>query len=290
MPNKLAKCVHINSKLYSDLFEQGGDALIAVYAKLKYAKRWRVKIYKESNSNIYHTLKRKTGLSTSTLRKYIKTLIKLNLCHFDTAGNFCMLGTNKIQKRCNKKKTVPVEIGDFKQTQLFSFRIRLKKMEQMQKNRIDRRHEQSKITARLDKGYKLSDREKKIYNSFSDKDYEYIQCGESFTAKTVLSNQGYSKLKFGQTKSAGSGRYWKNKLQRAGIVKTRRNLQYLRKCSYEDYRSMKNEGYRSLVLLAGKLYKELPMQFTTTDWYKPEVTVEKLDHLDFDFCYFLANQ
>jgi len=40
---------NINSKLYADLFEVGGDNLLAVYAKLKYGKNGAIKIYKEQN-------------------------------------------------------------------------------------------------------------------------------------------------------------------------------------------------------------------------------------------------
>ena len=55
--------ININSRLYSELFELGGDNLIAVYSKLKYAKNSAIKIYKEDNKNIYITLKEKTNLS-----------------------------------------------------------------------------------------------------------------------------------------------------------------------------------------------------------------------------------
>ena len=90
--------VNINSKLYAELFEIGGDNLIAVYSHLKFGKNGAIKIYKE-DKNIYHTLKQKTNLSVTTLRKYIKILIKENLCYFDTKGNFVLKGTNKINKQ-----------------------------------------------------------------------------------------------------------------------------------------------------------------------------------------------
>ena len=53
--------VHINSKLYADLFSLGGDNLVAVYCMLKFSKNGEIKIYKEKNRNIYHTLKTKTN-------------------------------------------------------------------------------------------------------------------------------------------------------------------------------------------------------------------------------------
>ena len=92
------KQVHINSKLYADLFSLGGDNLVAVYCMLKFSKNGEIKIYKEKNRNIYHTLKTKTNLSVTTLRKHIKQLVKLEVCYFDSVGNFVLIGTNKIMK------------------------------------------------------------------------------------------------------------------------------------------------------------------------------------------------
>ena len=90
---------NINSKLYSELFELGGDNLISVYAILKFAKNGAIKIYKEENRNIFHTLKTKTNLSITTLRKYIKILSKEGLCHFDKAGNFVLKGIKILYQR-----------------------------------------------------------------------------------------------------------------------------------------------------------------------------------------------
>jgi hypothetical protein len=281
---------NINSKLYSDLFDIGGDNLLAAYAKLKFAKRRKVKIYKEQNRNIYHTLKIETNLSISTLRKYIKVLTKENLCWFDTKGNFCMVGTNKINNRYKSKKTVPVEIGTLKQTKLFSFRVRVFRMEQQQKNRIDRRSEQNKIIEKMKKGYTLTAQQFKFRNAWRDADKEYAQNQDTYNANTVLSNQGFSKLKFGETTSKGSGNYWKKQLVAAGIIKVQRQFQFLKRCSQKEYLSLRYAGDRTLVFKNGKLYRELISKFTTTEFYKAEEELKELKHLSFDFCFFLSQQ
>ena len=281
---------NINSKLYAELFELGGDNLLVVYAKLKYGKNGAIKIYKEQNRNIYHTLKQKTNISVTTLRKYIKILIKENLCYFDTKGNFVLIGTNKINKKYGSKKVVPIEIASYKETKLFSFRVRVFRMEQQQKNRIDRRHEQHKIIEKMAKGYTLTAQQFKFRNSWRDADKEYAQSQDTFNANTVLSNQGFSKLKFGETKSKGSGNYWKNKLVSAGIIKTKRQFEFIKKCSQKEYLSLRYSGCRNLVFKNGKLYKELISKFTTTEFYKPAQELKELRHLDFDFCFFLSKQ
>jgi hypothetical protein len=287
----LQKYSNINSKLYAHLFQEGGDSLIAVYALLKSAKRINGKVFKEQNRNIYHTLKTETNLSISTLRKYIKVLTKENLCYFDSIGNFCLVGGNKINKQFNSKKIVPIEIGTYKETKLFSFRVRVISMEQQQKNIIDRRHELNKVNGRELKGYRLSQQEINFMKSWKDSDLNYLENKESYCAKTVLSNQGYSKLKFGETKSKGSGYYWKKKLVSAGIIKVRRKFKYIKKCSYKEYRQLKFNVDISLVYIKGRLFKELIPEFTTTDFPKPpKEEIKKLDYLQFDFCHFLANE
>ena len=281
---------NINSRLYADLFELGGDNLIAVYSKLKYAKHGAIKVYKEDNRNIYHTLKSKTNLSVTTLRKYIKILMKERLCKFDNKGNFCLTGTNKINKIYKKGRTkvVPVEIGTYKETKLFSFRVRVIKMEQSQKNRIDRRYEQNKIIEKMAKGYNLSPQQFKFRRAWRDADKEYAKDQETFNANTILSNQGFSKLKFGETKSKSSGNYWKNKLVTAGIIKVKRQFEFLKRCSQKEYLSLRYAGDNTLVFKNGKLYRELISKFTTTDFIKPKEELKELKHLDFDFCFFLS--
>lgn len=281
---------NINSKLYSELFELGGDNLVSVYAILKFAKNGAIKIYKEENRNIFHTLKTKTNLSITTLRKYIKILSKEGLCHFDKAGNFVLKGNNKLNKQYNSKKAVPIEIGSFRETKLFSFRVRIKKMEQQQKRRIDRRSEQGKIIGKMKKGYALSKSQFNFRKAWNDKDLEYSQNSESFNANTVLSNEGFSKLKFGELKSKSSGNYWKKKLVEAGVIKTKRQFEFLKRCSQKEYLSLRYSGFRNLVFKNGKLYKETVSKFTTTEFYKPKEEIKELKHLSFDFCFFLAQQ
>jgi len=292
--------ININSKLYAELFSEGGDSLVAVYAMLKFAKRIEnitkkksaIKIYKEKNRNIYHTLKDKTNLSVTTLRKYIKELQKLELCRFDSVGNFVLVGVNKINKRycgLRRPKRVPIEVGTFSETKLFSFRVRIIRAEQIQKNRIDRRYEQNKVIGRISKGYRLSQKEINFKDSWNDSDLTYAEDRSSFNAKTVMSNYGFSKLKFGETKTKSNGFYWKKKLVGAGIIKTRRKFKYLRKCTYKEYRELKFNVDISLMYSEGKLFRELIPEFTTTNFPVKE-KVEKLDYLQFDFCHFLSEQ
>ena len=275
--------VHINSKLYADLFSLGGDNLVAVYCMLKFSKNGEIKIYKEKNRNIYHTLKTKTNLSVTTLRKYIKELVKLEVCYFDSVGNFVLKGNNKLNKEYKKKKLVRVKVGSYKQTRLFSFAVRIRTMERLQKKAIDRKNEQNKILARQRKGYCITKREKNFLKSCE----MYESEGDYNNAKTVLSNQGYSKLKKGYEASKSVGYYWKKNLVSAGIIKTERQFKFLRKGTKLDY--LENREFdRTIVYKKGKIYKELIPSFTTNTEAKKEV-YKKKNYLQFDMIDFWIN-
>ena len=274
--------VHINSKLYADLFSLGGDNLVAVYCMLKFSKNGEIKIYKEKNRNIYHTLKTKTNLSVTTLRKYIKQLVKLGVCYFDSVGNFVLKGNNKLNKEYKNKKLVRVKVGSYKQTRLFSFAVRIRTMERLQKKAIDRRHEQNKILARQRKGYSITKREKNFLKSC-----EMYKSEGDYNAKTVLSNQGYSKLKKGYEASKSVGYYWKKNLVSAEIIKTERQFKFLRKGTKLDY--LQNREFdRTIVFKNGKIYKELIPSFTTNIDTKKEV-YKKKSYLQFDMIDFWIN-
>ena len=283
---------YINSKLYNELLQEGGDNLVAVFSMLKFHKNGKIKYYKEKE-NIYVTLKKRTKLSLTTLRKYVKILKNLGLVRIDTAGNFVILGTEKINKLYHKNKRpkfVKIEIGTYTQTKVFSFRVRVLAMERIQKGRIDRRDRLSKIIWRASKGYALSNYELSSLKNQTETDSRYASEENTFTTKTVLSNQGFSQLKFGETKSKASGQYWKNKLISAKIIEVKRRFKFIKKCTYQEYRWYKFNIDKSLVYRKGRMFKELVPEFTTTISPTKENKIQKLSYLQFDFCYFLAQQ
>ena len=280
----MTQYTNINSKLYSTIFFEGGDTLLAVYAKLKFAKRNSTKIFKENGRSIYHTLKTETNLSITTLRRYVKVLIKLNLCSIDSEGNFAMVGTTNINKLYKSKKSIRVEIGTFAQTKIFSFRVRIYTMEKSQKKAIDRKDKQINIIARQSKGYWTSKAEKHFVNICHFKG----KTVEDFNAKTILSNQGYSKLKHGAERSKSSGKYWRNKLVKASIIQVKRGFQFLKRCTRSEY--LRNRGYdRSIVFKNGKMFKEL-IPYFTTEIKVPIKQESKLAHLSFDYIYWSKAQ
>ena len=268
--------ISINSVLYSELLALGGDSAVACYVLLKNRREQNGKIFKEGNRSIYHTLKENTNLSITTLKRYIKVFIDLEVCFFDSAGNFSFSGGNKINKKYKKKKQVRVEVGTFQQTKLFSFRVRIFTMERLQKNAIDRKCKQKNIIARMSKGYFTSNQERNFLKTCNSKG----KTVEGYNAKTVLSNQGYSKLKHGTERSKSSGFYWKKKLVKAKLVQVTRRFQFLRKGTKLDY--LENRKFdRTIVYKNGRIFKELIPSFSTSI-KEVEVKYKKQSHLQFD--------
>lgn len=275
--------VNINSILYSELLALGGDSAVACFVLIKNRRGKNGKIFKEGKRSIYHTLKEKTNLSITTLKRYIKVMIELGVCFFDSVGNFCFLGGNKINKKYNKKKQVRVEVGTFQQTKLFSFRVRIYTMERLQKNAIDRKYKQKNIIARMSKGYFTSKQERNFLKSCDNKG----KTVEDYNAKTILSNQGYSKLKHGTERSKSSGYFWKKKLVNAKLIQVERRFKFLRKGTKLDY--LENRKFdRTIVYKNGRIFKELIPSFSTTI-KQSEVKYKKQSHLQFDMIDFWIN-
>lgn len=288
MRDILQNYTNINSILYSELFSLGGDSLISVYAHLKFGKNGAIKYYKQEKTSIYKTLKQATNLSITTLKKYIPILQKEGLVYFDTVGNFCILGNNKINilyKKKGRTKLVPIEIAKtFKETKLFSFRVRIKSMEQTQKNAIDLKSHRNNLIAKAQKRQFLTKLEFKQLKNITKRKLSV----DNLNDKVILSIQGYYKLKSGKRNNSNNGQYWKAKLQTAGIIKTRRVQELIKKSTEEEFKAL-NSYDKSLFYYKGAVYQESISEFTTTEFHNPapkvinrETKSKPLQHLSFD--------
>jgi hypothetical protein len=163
-------------------------------------------------------------------------------------------------------------------------------METIQKNRIDRREKQVKIKERQDKGYFLTTSEKALIKNLTEKDLEYLNNKESFCAKNVLSNAGFSKLQSESTDNTkSSGYYWKKRLIKAEIIEVKRRFKYLRKSTYREYRFLRLD-FPQIRFKNGKIFEELIPEFIVGKFEKKQTEIKKLNYLSFDFLHFLATK
>jgi hypothetical protein len=232
MSNKTAR---ISSKLYSALFEEGGDKLISVYATLKTSRNGEVKYYAytaKNNKSVsgYHLLRAKTNLTLHSIKKYVPVLISMGLCFIDKNGDFVLIGNEKLKEKYNKK-LVPVKIGaNLVDTAYNSLAVRAFSAEKNQKTQIEKKQTRSEIIAYGSK---------RLAKYYESKYGDNLEVNE----KIVLSLQGFGDLKHGEDNIIkdikSSGAYYKKKLREKGIIKTKREFKKLKKTTYSEYLQVK---------------------------------------------------
>lgn len=240
------KIVRIDSKLYFDLFSKGGDKLIAVYSILKSSRNSEVKYYayKSKNNKFvsgYSLLRAKTNLTLHSIQKYTPILIDMGLCFIDKNGDFVLLGNTKTKELYNSKKLVPIIIGaNVTETALYSFAVRSFSAEKKQKTEINKKLTRSEILLQgaNPKNYKQYKRAKTTLKRFGEV--------TNLNEKTVLSLQGFGVLKHSKDNCIGdiksSGSYWRKKLKKANIIKTKREFKTVKKMSFSEYLTFKKYG------------------------------------------------
>lgn len=270
----------IPSILYAQLFELGnstpnisGDKLIALYSILKMSRQGEIKYYSykaKNNKDVsgYALLRAKTGVSLSTLKKYVPLLIELNLCYFDKNGDFVLRGNKKLKDQYGMK-LIPIVIGkNLIETSYNVISVRIFSKERQQKRRIRIKRTRSELLMQADnpktlKGYKkikrLLKRDAKV---------------EEYNEKIVLSLEGFSVLKDGDRDNKSRGFYWKNKLKQKGLVKTTRNFEKIEEMSRGEYLLMREYGELS----RKHIYRKGFVVYETTSSFEPiDLTVSSVE-------------
>lgn len=247
--------VRIPSLLYKDLFDLGGDKLIAVFSILKGSREGQIKYYSykaKNNKTVsgYSLLRHKTCLSLHSLKKYVPLLIEAGLCEFHPNGDFTIAG-NRVLKKMYNTKLVPITLGkNFIDTQYNSFSVRLHSSSKGQKIMISKKRHRSELLSRFDdpRNYKEYKASRKVLKKYGGN----IQ----ITDKVVLSNQRYSEFK-GKCGSKSSGSYYKGQLIKKGIIKSKRQFTLIKKMTYAEYVQHKKYNYAgNLTYMRGCLAME----------------------------------
>jgi hypothetical protein len=249
----------IPSKLYFELYQQGGDRLVSVYSILKKSKKNDVKYYAFTSKNgkkvsHYNLIRNYTGLTLHSIKKYTDILIGLGLCSFDDKGNFILAGNQKLKKIYNNK-LVPIKIGkNIVETSYNSLTVRLHSNQVKQQRQINKKHNQRVLLSKSEEQLTYSDiKQIKSLKSKETKGFEVDKC--------VLTIKSYAKLKDGSENNKSKGQYWKQKLIKNKLIDTKRRFQTIRKMSFEDYKIEKAFLPKSLKFYKGYLIKEIESEF-----------------------------
>jgi ssDNA-specific exonuclease RecJ len=239
-----SKVVRIDSKQLNRMLELGGESLVAIYAELK-AFRNSEERYKpikhNSNNKVstgYSLLTKCTGISKTTLKKYVPMLIELGLVYFDSSNGALHINGYKKIVLSKSKKLVPILIrSSFSETRASVQFILLNS------NRDAQIKAAVKKQTLKDK-FKLSLSPKGI---LTKKDYEKI-CNlrkKGITKPSqlkvvkdvILSNQGFASILTQGSTSKSNGHYYKKKFTKLGLIETRRRFKDVlgRQISFEEY-------------------------------------------------------
>lgn len=261
----------ISSKLYYDLFERGGDKLIAVYSTIKMSRKNEIKYYayKSKNNKFvsgYSLLRAKTKLSLSSIQKYVPILIEIGVCKIEDNGDFSILGGEKTKELYSSRKLVPVGVENtLTKTAYNSFAVRVFSSEKQQLREIKIKQNRSELLRQVSNPSSTEVYKKalKVQKKYGDE--------IAVIDKTVLSNQGYAVLKDGSRDYKSKGYYWKNKLQEKGLIKSKRRFEKVSEMSFEKYKQLKNYGLlnNNNTYCNGFLVEEKVSSFYTKNIYLP---------------------
>jgi hypothetical protein len=291
------KIARISSKLYFDLYQKGGDKLIAVYAILK-TSREQDKYYSYTAKNNkfvsgYSLLRSKTFLTLYAIKTYVPILIEMGLCSIEENGDIYVLGGEKIKELYNSRKLVPIIIGrNLNDTADNSLSVRVFSAKFQQERQINKKQRRSELLKQLSEpsNYKLYKKAKRLLKRL---DVEEI----TIVDEVVLSNQGYAVLKNEVEDNKSMGCYWKQKLVKKGLIESKRRFKKLKKMSYGEYLSYvdlfphNRAVYRNGFLCKEEIATLQPIDLTKQIIVEepiiikeelPKKQVKGLKHLEFD--------
>lgn len=233
----MKKVYRIPSRLYYELYKRGGDKLVAMFSILKTSKQNDVKYQSFTASNgkkvSYHNLiRKKTGLTIHSIRKYTAILIEMELCYFESDGSFVVLGNNKLKKEYTRK-LVPILIGkNLIDTSYNSFLVRLHSNELKQQKAIAKKTHQRVLKCKKEEELTYSDI-KQLKSLKSKKESGF------FTDKSVLSIKAFAAVKDGSKNNKSKGLYWKRKMIQKNLIETKRQFDVVAKMTKTEFDSMK---------------------------------------------------
>lgn len=290
------KIVRISSRLYFDLFQRGGDKLIAVYCTIKSSREFdKYYSYTSKNNKIlcgYSLLRAKTTLTLHVIKSYVPILIDMGLCSIIDNGDFYILGGEKIKELYDSKKLVPILIGsNLNNTADNVMSVRLHAEHNEQQRQINKKQYRSELLKQASNptNYKLFKKAQRLLKKLGEEKITIVDT-------VVLSNQGYALLKNGSEDKKSMGGYWKSKLVKKGIITSERRFKKLQKMTYSEYLTYKSfYSNNKAVFKNGFLCEEQiaslsPINLISSpiiqDTVKVSVEVNKqvkgLSHLSFD--------
>lgn len=263
---------YINSKLFGQLIDLGGQSLVGVYAMLLNGRNGNhcYLPFKNSNGKITsgkRLVSVKSGVSLTAINTHVPTLVKLGLCSFMKGGGFILIGQQKIKHKYNSYKNIPIKIGkNLRETKGNVNAVLIIANLYRQTRQIDKKVTLNKALCQEKKGISLSSNQVKLLKRARKN--KFINLDElNKVENTVLSNKRISNLIRGlesheNNHSVSHGSYWRKVLQKRGFIYSRRRYKtiWAQKISYTRFLSMKkwfNENHGFVTYKNGRVVKPI---------------------------------
>ena len=268
--NKMKKKFRIDTLLlglmHNTAIEEGLDPykLVATYAILKTSRNGNIKYRSYTSKNNkkvsgYGLLRKETGLSLHTLKKYTPVLIALKLASFDDNGDFILLGNRKTKQLTEKRtnKLAPITIGkNLTETRYSVMKIFLHSKQKRIHFCKDRKHTRREII----KGNPKNKKESSLYKKMIKNPNKYGL--DNYNDNCVLSNMGYSKLLFDEEDNKQLGSYYKSIFRERGLIRSNRQFKSVRSMSRGEYlRTVDRKKSPKMSWRRGELVEELVATF-----------------------------
>ncbi|MEO0508140.1 MAG: hypothetical protein AAF090_18435 [Bacteroidota bacterium] len=213
---------------YDFLYNEGGDNLISFFATLRFHKKGIV-IKRIGKKGVAATIGSATGLSRTSIERYLSVLIDTGLVMIHPNGNIAVRGRKWSYKnlpRQKRLKLLPITIyKKFTDTKVSSRFVRVHSNIKSQNTQIEKKCKRIKLLEELNSGRTKKLSELKLAKQLEKDGFTVSNLLES-RSNSTLSNLGFDKLirqsENKNTKSAG--KYHKNKMLKAERIQQKRNI------------------------------------------------------------------
>ncbi|MCL6272531.1 hypothetical protein M3P19_00840 [Muricauda sp. 2012CJ35-5] len=223
------KKVYVTNIEYDFLFNEGGDGLVAFFATLRSSKP-NVVIKKVGKKGSVVTVKEATGLSRTTIQKYLPTLLELGMVSIHHNGNIAIHGRKWSSKHLpgiGKTKLIPIQVHKkFTDTKICSAFVRVHSRLKKQERQIERKAKRIEVLRTHSKGRWLSKSDYRICRKLLRRGITIKELESKYRSYSTISNLSFHKiLKDSQIASdcnANSGKHFKLKLIELGLIQQQR--------------------------------------------------------------------
>lgn len=210
---------------YDALLNMGGDGLISVFATIRHHKKGVV-YFKKGRAGIYGTISKHTGLSRTTLKKHLPSLMDIGLVQIHKNGNVAITsrqGSARILSRKKTTKLIPITIcKKFTDTKTNVYFVRVHSNIRCQERQIAKKSKRIELLNAEPRTLKELKAKKRL-----EKKTSLDEIKNSYRENGTLSNASFDRLKKCDAESIKCphrGNYQKAKLLKSGKITQRRQV------------------------------------------------------------------